>query len=146
MEKTGLLIEIVNVAVYSMLGIALMMLGNYLIDLIVPCHFPTEIRKGNQAVGWLSAGSFIGIGMILRTAIMSPAVQEAEASLAVGILDSAVYFVLGILFFMLGYLAILLMNKRYNLNEEIGRGNVAAGIMVFGIFVGLALVISGVIS
>ena len=67
-----LLMEIVNVGVYSVLGIVLMILGNFLIDLIVPCHFPTEIKKGNQAVGWLSAGSFIGIGMILRTAIMSP--------------------------------------------------------------------------
>lgn len=37
------------------------------------------------------------------------------------------------------------MNKRYNLNEEIGKGNQAAGVMVFGIFVGLAFVISGVI-
>ena len=46
---------------------------------------------------------------------------------------------------MFGYTALNFVNKRYNLNEEIGNGNVAAGIMVFGIFVGLALVISGVI-
>ncbi|MBS6194440.1 MAG: DUF350 domain-containing protein [Clostridiales bacterium] len=140
------LMEIVNVAVYSVLGILLMMLGNFLIDLIVPCHFPTEIKKGNQAVGWLSAGSFIGIGVILRTAIMSPAVQEAEETLLSGVIDSAVYFALGVLFFMVGYVVISLLNKRYNLNEEIGKGNQAAGIMVFGIFVGLAFVISGVIS
>lgn len=138
--------EIVNVAVYAALGIVLMLLGNFLIDLIVPCHFPTEIKKGNQAVGWLSAGSFIGIGMVLRTAIMSPAAQAAEETLLSGIIDSAVYFAVGILFFMAGYLVIDLFNKKYNLNEEIGKGNNAAGIMVFGIFIGLALVISGVIS
>ncbi|WP_040213178.1 DUF350 domain-containing protein [Clostridium polynesiense] len=140
-----LLIEIMYVAIYSALGIVLMVLGNFLIDLVVPCHFPTEIKKGNQAVGWISAGSFIGIGIILRTAIMSPASQAIKESLLSGILNSVLYFVLGILFFSLGYVVVYFLNRRYNLNEEIGSGNNAAGIMVFGIFVGLALVISGVI-
>lgn len=141
----NLLIEIINISVYSTLGILLMIAGIFLIDLIVPCHFPTEIKKENQGVGWLSAGSFIGIGIILRTAIMSPTTQVMKESMMNGILNSILYFVLGILFLMFGYTALNFVNKRYNLNEEIGNGNVAAGIMVFGIFVGLALIISGVI-
>lgn len=140
-----LLYDILNVAIYSVLGIVLMLVGNFLIDLIVPCHFPTEIKKGNTAVGWLSAGSFVGIGMILRTVIMSPAAAVTETLLS-GITSSIIYFVVGILFFMLGYVTVQLFNKKYNLNDEIGKGNTAAGIMVFGIFVGLSLVISGAIS
>lgn len=139
------LYDIMNVAIYSVLGIVLMMLGNFLIDLIVPCHFPTEIKKGNQAVGWLSAGSFIGIGVILRAAVISPAVEAVEETLTEGLISSALYFGLGIAFFILGYLMVNLFNKKYNLNEEIGNGNTAAGIMVFGIFIGLAVLISGVI-
>lgn len=139
------LYEILVVALYSVIGIVLMLIGNFLIDLIVPCHFPTEIKRGNKAVGFLSAGSFIGIGIILRAAIMSPAVEAVEETLLSGIASSVVYFVLGIAFFMLGYLTVNLFNRQYNLNEEIGKGNMAAGIMVFGIFVGLALVVSGVI-
>lgn len=139
------LYEILVVALYSVIGIVLMLIGNFLIDLIVPCHFPTEIKRGNKAVGFLSAGSFIGIGIILRAAIMSPAAEAAEETLLSGIASSVVYFVLGIVFFMLGYLTVNLFNRQYNLNEEIGKGNMAAGIMVFGIFVGLALVVSGVI-
>ncbi len=139
------LIDILNVAIYSALGIILMILGNYLIDLVVPCHFPTEIKKGNMAVGWLSAGSFIGIGIILRTAIMSPVAEIVHETLLSGIINSALYFIIGIAFFVLGYLVVSVMNKRYNLNEEIGKGNQAAGVMVFGIFVGLSFVISGVI-
>ena len=46
---------------------------------------------------------------------------------------------------MIGYVVVNLWNRRFNLNEEIGKGNTAAGVMVFGIFIGLALVISGVI-
>lgn len=140
-----LLYDVLNIGIYSVLGIVLMLLGNFLIDLIVPCHFPTEIKRGNNAVGWLSAGSFIGIGTILRSAIMSPAAEAVEENLITGIASTAIYFIIGIVFFMIGYVVVGLFNKKYNLNEEIGKGNMAAGTMVFGIFIGLALVISGVI-
>lgn len=141
----GILFDILVVAIYSLIGIVMMLLGNFLIDLIVPCHFPTEIQKGNQAVGWLSAGSFIGMGVILRSAVMAVPAAAVEEALVSGIISSVLYAVIGIVFFMLSYLAVSLFNKKYNLNEEIGKGNTAAGIMVFGIFVGLAIVISGVI-
>lgn len=140
------LYDFVNIAIYSVIGIILMVFGNFIIDLIIPCHFPTEINKGNQAVGWLSAGSFAGIGLILRSAIMSPAAEEIETSLAAGIGNSVVYFLMGIVMFLVGYLFIAFISKKYNLNEEIGKGNTAAGIFVFGIFIGLAFIISGAIA
>lgn len=137
--------DLFEVAIYSCAGIVLMMLGNFLIDLIIPCSFPEEIKKGNQAVGFVSAGTNIGVGLLLRAAIGSPAAETVKESLASGMLSSIIYFVAGILFFMLGYVAIRIVHKQYNLNEEIGKGNTAAGIMVAGIFIGLALTIGGVI-
>ncbi len=140
--------DILEVAIYSVIGIALMMLGNFLIDLIIPCSFPEEIKKGNKAVGFVSAGTNIGVGILLKAAISSPTVltEAVKESLASGIFGSVLYFVIGILFFMLGYLVIRFFNKKYNLNDEVGCGNTAAGIMVAGIFIGLAIVISGVIA
>lgn len=137
--------EILSISVFSILGIILMILGNFLIDFIIPCHFPTEIKKGNNAVGWLSAGSFIGIGIILKSAIMSPTTQVVKETILTGIIGSVAYFLLGVVFFIIGYIIIGVFNKKYNLNEEIGNGNTAAGIMVFGVFIGLAIIISGVI-
>ncbi|MBQ8011004.1 MAG: DUF350 domain-containing protein, partial [Oscillospiraceae bacterium] len=77
--------DILEVAIYSVIGIALMMLGNFLIDLIIPCSFPEEIKKGNKAVGFVSAGTNIGVGILLKAAISSPtvlteAVKESLAS------------------------------------------------------------------
>ena len=140
--------DILEVAIYSVIGIALMMLGNFLIDLIIPCSFPEEIKKGNKAVGFVSAGTNIGVGVLLKAAISSPTVltEAVKESLASGIFGSVLYFVIGILFFMLGYLVIRFFNKKFNLNDEVGCGNTAAGIMVAGIFIGLAIVISGVIA
>ena len=137
--------DLFEVAVYSCAGILLMMLGNFLIDLIIPCSFPEEIKKGNQAIGFVSAGTNIGVGLLLRAAISSPSADAAKETLLSGMLSSVIYFIVGIAFFMLGYLAIRLLQKQYNLNDEIGKGNTAAGIMVAGIFIGLTLTISGVI-
>lgn len=138
--------DIAEVAIYSCLGIALMMFGNFLIDLIIPCSFPEEIKRGNKAVGFVSAGTNIGVGVLLKAAIASPAaIEAAKETLLSGLLGSILYFIVGILFFMLGYVIIRIFNKKYNLNEEVGCGNTAAGIMVAGIFIGLAIVISGVI-
>ena len=101
-----ILYDLMNVGIYSLLGIILMLLGNFLIDLIVPCHFPTEIKKGNTAVGWLSAGSFIGIGIILKSAIITPVAEAVEESLMQGVISSTLYFVIGIVFFIVGYLLV----------------------------------------
>ena len=140
--------ELLDIAIYSVLGIGLMILGNWLIDLIIPCSFPEEIKKRNKSVGFVSAGTNIGVSILLRAAISSPNVvtEAVEESLGAGLLSSIIYFGIGIGFFMVGYLAIRFINKQYNLNEEIGNGNTAAGIMVAGIFIGLAILISGVIQ
>ncbi|MBQ5988764.1 MAG: DUF350 domain-containing protein [Oscillospiraceae bacterium] len=142
----SLVIDLAEAALYSCIGIVLMALGNFLIDLIIPCSFPEEIKKGNKAVGFVSAGTNISVGIILRAAVASPEAEDAlDVALATGIVSSLLYFVAGILFFMLGYIVIDKINRQYRLSEEIGKGNTAAGIMVAGIFIGLSAVISGVI-
>ncbi len=65
---------------YACFGIILMLTANTVIDFFVPGKFSEEIKRGNCAVAWLSAGSFIGIGEILRSVIMSPAVTTADTS------------------------------------------------------------------
>ena len=70
--------DIVNVLIFSFLGIILMIVGNMIIDQFIPGDFPTEIKKGNSAVAWVCAGSFIGMGEIVRTAIQSPTAAEVE--------------------------------------------------------------------
>ena len=112
----------------------LMLTANTVIDFFVPGKFSEEIKRGNCAVAWLSAGSFIGIGEILRAVIMSPAVTTADTSLLHGIVASVVYAVLGIILFVTGYMFINIWHRKYKLSEEIMRGNTAAGILVFGIF------------
>lgn len=137
--------DLIEIAIYSCLGVILMVAANYFVDLIIPCSFPEEIKKGNNAVGFVSAGINVGVGILLRAAIYSPSQIIREETLLTGIISSILYFSAGIIFFVLGYLAIRLINRKYELNSEIGRGNTSAGIMVAGIFIGIAILISGVI-
>lgn len=137
--------DILSVGLYSVLGIVLMMLGTFLIDLVIPCDFPEEIKKKNVAVGYIMAGASIAVGIILKSAIMSPVMATVESSIFDGVLSSLLYFLLGMVFCILGYLLIKVFHRKYDLNKEIGEGNPAAGIMVCGLFIGLGIVISGVI-
>ena len=143
----SIITELVSVAIYSVLGIFLMMLGSFIVDLAIPCSFPEEIKKGNKAIGFISAGAYIAIGLIIKVAISSgDIVSEVETSIISGVLSTVFYYSLGVIFLVVGYLLLKLLNKKYDLNAEVGNGNTAAGIMVFGMFVGLGLVISGVIA
>ena len=58
------------------------------------------------------------------------------------ILEIIIYFVISMVFCLIGYF-ILSKNKKYNLNKEIDEGNKAAGIMVSGLFIAIAIVMSG---
>lgn len=138
--------DILGTITYSIIGFILMLVGNFLVDLVIPCHFPTEIKKGNKAVGCISAASSIAVGILLRSVIASPITQNAKVTVLQDLTSTVIYFTLGIVLCILGYLSILVFNKKYNLNEEIGNGNTAAGIMVSGIFIGLAILISGAIQ
>lgn len=137
--------DVLITVIYSVVGLLLMIVGNFLIDLAIPCDFPEEIKKRNTAVGYIMAGASIGIGLIVRSAVMSPGVEVLEQTLMGGVISTVLYSALGIILCIVGYLGLVVLNRKYDLNKEIGEGNSAAGLMVMGMFIGLALIISGVI-
>lgn len=137
--------DVLVTVIYSVVGLLLMIVGNFLIDLAIPCDFPEETKKRNTAVGYIMAGASISIGLIVRSAVMSPGVEVIEQTLMGGVVSTVLYSALGIILCILGYLGLVVFNRKYDLNKEIGEGNGAAGLMVMGMFIGLALIISGVI-
>ncbi|MFR2694446.1 MAG: DUF350 domain-containing protein [Enterocloster bolteae] len=77
--------EFITIMVYCVLGTALMLFGTFVVDLVIPCEFPAEIKKGNVAVGSVMAGISVGIGIIIRAAVMSPSGTAVHESLLTGI-------------------------------------------------------------
>ena len=136
---------ILETVVYLCIGLVMMMLGHWIIDLIIPVDFPQEIREGNKAVGWVSAGIYAGLGFVIRSAIISNAISE-EMSLLAGSIDTVVYAIVGIITFIIAYFVVDIVNRKFNFNIALKEKNEAAGIMVFGIFMGIAFIVSGVIQ
>lgn len=136
---------ILETVVYLCIGLVMMMLGHWIIDLMIPVDFPQEIREGNKAVGWVSAGIYAGLGFVIRSAIISTAISE-EMSLLAGSIDTVVYAIVGIITFIIAYFAVDIVNRKFNFNVALKEKNEAAGIMVFGIFMGIAFIVSGVIQ
>lgn len=139
----GLLLETL---VYGCLGIVIMLLGYFIVDLMIPVNFAEEIKKNNKAIGWVSAGIYIGLGFIVKGAIQSIVVEVEHIKLADGVMNTLVYSSFGLVFFLIGYFIVDLVNRKYKFKEELKAKNEAVGIMIFGIFIGIALVISGVIQ
>ena len=136
---------ILETVVYLCIGLVMMMLGHLIIDLIIPVDFPQEISEGNKAVGWVSAGIYAGLGFVIRSAIISNNISE-EMSLLAGSIDTVVYAIVGIITFIIAYFVVDIVNRKFNFNVALKEKNEAAGIMVFGIFMGIAFIVSGVIQ
>jgi len=79
------------------------------------------------------------------TAAQAPAAPVVEEYFLRGVISSLVYSIIGIVIFLAGFFLVNAFHRKYSLPEEIMRGNAAAGIMTFGIFVGCALIIAGAI-
>ncbi|MGL4800078.1 MAG: DUF350 domain-containing protein [Cellulosilyticaceae bacterium] len=137
--------DLIGIVIYSVIGSILMQVGIFLVDAVIPCNFAEEIKKRNVAVGYISAGISIGVGIILKSAVISKTVTEQVETFLVGVGSTVIYFAMGIICFMVGYLCHRGFKRKYDLNKEIGEGNPAAGLMVMGFFIGLGIVISGVI-
>ncbi len=135
----------VELLVYLLVGLAVMMIGFLLIDLIIPLDFPKEIQEGNKAVGWVAAGIYTGLGFIIRSAIISFEASKG-VDLLQGVIETLIYSLVGIIAFAVGYFAVDIVNKKFNFNVELKNKNEAAGIMIFGIFLGVAFIVSGVIQ
>ncbi len=58
-----------------------------------------------------------------------------------GLISTLVYYVIGLVFCVIGYKIFDIVTP-FDLNEEIKNHNLAAGLAVAGIFVGVAIVIS----
>ena len=140
-----MLTVILETVVYLCIGLIMMMLGYWVIDLFIPVDFPQEIKEGNKSVGWVSAGIYAGFGFVIRSAIISISTGEATELLQ-GTINTVIYAVIGIIAFVFAYFVVDLVNKKFNFNEALKEKNEAAGNMIFCIFIGIAFIVRGVIQ
>lgn len=62
-------IEILKSIGYGAIGLTVMLVCMYLFDLVVPYDFNKELKEKNVAAGFIIAGIFIAVAIIIRTVI-----------------------------------------------------------------------------
>lgn len=62
--------EILGTLLYGGLGLILMLVSMFIFDLAVPYDFNKELKEKNVASGFMIAGIFISVAIIIRTVIM----------------------------------------------------------------------------
>lgn len=95
-----------------------------------------EIRKGNAAAALALSGKVFGVGNIMRFAIVTN----------ISPLDTLLWGAIGLALLILVYLCFEWLTPRLNVNEEIGSGNVAVGLMAMIFSVAFSYVIGASIS
>ena len=77
---------------------------------------------------------------------MTRAEIESDILTLPAIGETVIYALIGIVTFIVGYFVVDIINRKFNFNVALKEKNEAAGIMIFGIFIGMAFVVSGVIQ
>ncbi len=62
-------IEILNTIIYGTIGMALMFITTFLFDLAVPYDFNKELKEKNVGAGFIMAGIYISVALIVSTVI-----------------------------------------------------------------------------
>ncbi|MBE3555668.1 MAG: DUF350 domain-containing protein [Firmicutes bacterium] len=121
-----------TIALWWIVILAFLAVTTILFNLLTHYDDIGEIRKGNLAVALASSGKLIGNGLVLLFAMMN------NDSLTQTILWGGIGFVL----LVITYFLFDLVTPRFRINEELQKGNLAVGALIFV----LMLLVGGIIG
>jgi putative membrane protein len=126
---------VVNLIVSLVTVVLLQMIGVFIFTKVMPLNEMEELKNGNAAVGVAMGGEFLATAVILGAAAYS---------------NSAIWYVA--LWFVVGFACLLITYKVFDwltpglkLSEHLHNGNIAVGILLACVFVGISISISSLI-
>ena len=125
-----------NAGIYFLMTSVIILIAIFLFDLITKYKVWDEIAKGNVSVALATGGIVVGIANILKCAILT---NE-------NLIDTIIWGGIGSVVLLLVYLAFELLTPKLNVTEEIGKGNVAVGILSLVFSLAFSLIIGSSIS
>ncbi|MBH5319979.1 DUF350 domain-containing protein [Paenibacillus sp. GSMTC-2017] len=126
---------VINIVVSVGVIILLQLLGMLIFGLMTPYKDMDELKKGNVAVGLALGGKFISTALILGVAAYTNS----------SIWFMALWFAIGYVCLIAAYWLFELLTPTFKISEELVKGNVAVGIMLFSVYLGFAFAISSLI-
>ncbi|WP_067455570.1 DUF350 domain-containing protein [Actinomadura macra] len=128
---------------YGALGIALMALGFFVVEVTTPGRLGHQIwTEGNRGAALLLAVKLLGTGMIVTTAIVT-----SDSDLSEGLVDTAVYGLLGIALMVVAfYLLDMITPGRLGATLVDGAAVHPAGWVVAAADLAVAAIVAGAVS
>jgi putative membrane protein len=122
---------------YFAVAIIIVLFGLYIFELLTKKYKDwDEVLKGNNAVALSISGKIIGICIILAFSIYHSS----------ALTDTLIWGVFGVILQMVAYLLFELLTRKFSVEEQLHKGNIAVGIITFAVSVGLAFVIGASIT
>lgn len=137
----SLLRGLMDVALWTVISMAMLLLSAWINRKCLLNRFDVHkelIKDRNVGTGAVLAGTYIGTALIISASISG----SSDGGLAMQILDSVVYFIIG----QLGFILLGAVYQRacgYDVHDEIEKDNEGAGVAFGATLVALAILISG---
>ncbi len=137
--------EVLEVAVYALVGIVVLNLARIVVDRLVLHKFATEkeiVEDRNTGTGAVEFGVYLATGLVIAGSIAGTGSTEAGGT-EVSVLDSAVR---SLVFLGLGMAVLILyslfyqLTTSYDIHDEIERDNTAVGVALAGNLIAMGLV------
>lgn len=109
--------------------------GMIIFSLITPFNDLDELKKGNTAVGLAFGGKFLGTAIILGV----------SAYTNTSILHMALWFAVGYLCLLMTYFIFDWVTPGIKLSEHLKTGNVAIGVLLAFVYLGIGFAVSSLI-
>jgi len=138
-DEHALLLELGLVALWSIIGIALLNLARVVNDKLIFSKFCNKkeiIDDRNIGTGAVQFGSYVGTAFIIKAIVSSESVGFVQ-----DILGTIIFFIIGQLGFIL-FSIIYQKITQYDLHDEIEKDNVAAGVSFGATLVAIGIIMS----
>lgn len=126
---------LVNIVISIAIMILLQLLGMVIFNWMTPYNDMEELRRGNKAAALAMGGKFLGTAIILGVSAYT---------------NTSIWFM--ILWFAVGYVCLIatywifeLVTPNLKVSDALKEGNVAVGILLCMVFIGMAFAVSSLI-
>jgi putative membrane protein len=127
---------VVNLLASLITLVVLQLAGMFIFSKMTPYKEQEEVNKGNIAVALAMGGQFLATAIILCAASLTNT----------SIWFVALWFLIGFVCLLLTYFVFDWLTPGFKLSKQLQEGNVAVGVLLAFVYVGIGLTISTIIS
>ncbi|MCA1029441.1 DUF350 domain-containing protein [Bacillus timonensis] len=127
---------VINFLSYLGVGLVLLLVGLWLMELTTKNKEFTLIAQGNKAAAYVLGGRLVGLAVVLWSAIAN----------SVSLVDVAIWGGIAILAQIIVFLLAELLTPKFNITASIDDNNESVGLFLFFLSLSIGIVIAGCLT